>query len=384
LLAAILPTILLAGACEITVRGLGLDQPAVRSKALPEELFGAIRTDTELFWSLKPNLRLQTQNPQGEMIRVSTNSLGLRSPEPLTKKPGEIRILSLGESSTFGAYVGDRQTYSTQLEGILDKAAPEGTRYRVINGGVSAYSSFQSLTYLKLRGWQLEPDIVLFYHEFNDYLPSSLRSSSNDEWAMARTDRQLFESRGSRLQRVLLEFSGVARAVAYWLAARQVTAYQARHLEDESGDGAGTNPGTAIGLLRMGALPGLVDQTDELTGNTVRHDTLPRRVSEEERRQNLEELTAFCRERDIQLVVIHPAYRLTQQHECILTEFCAADGVPMYEAFRALRPPGLAASSLFLDVAHPSPRGHRRLAAGLAGFLAPLLEEARSRSAAGS
>ncbi len=369
--AAVFPTVLLFGACEIAVRSLGLDEPRVRSKALPEELFGAIQPDPDLFWSLKPDLRLQTHNLKGQPIRVSTNSLGLRSPEPLAKKPGEVRILSLGESSTFGAYVDDKQTYSRLLEQLLNAEAPEGRRYRVINGGVSAYSSFQSLMYLKLRGWKLEPDVVLFYHEFNDYLPSSLRSSSNDEWGMAQTDRELYASRSNQVQRWLLQVSGVARAVVYWLASRQVSTAETA----DPGGPAGTDPGAAIGLLKMGALPGLVDQDGQVVTDGIQHDALPRRVSEEERLQNFQELAEFCREKGIQLVVIHPSYRLTRQHTCVLTEFCESEGIPMFEAIRALARRGRGGPPMFLDLAHPSPLGHRRLAQGLTAFLRPLLED---------
>ena len=40
----------------------------------------------------------------------------------------------------------------------------------MINAGVSGYTSFQSRKYLELRGLELKPDLVLFYHEQNDFL----------------------------------------------------------------------------------------------------------------------------------------------------------------------------------------------------------------------
>ena len=92
---------------------------------------------------------------------------------------------------------------------------------------------------------------------------------------------------------------------------------------------------------------------------------MPRRVSEQERQQILEELLAICRDADIALVVIHPAYRGSQRHECVLTGFCRARGVPMFEAFDVLHPEGRPAGALYLDKAHPTPEGHRRLATGL-------------------
>src|SRR6185503_19379918 len=86
-----------------------------------------------------------------------------------------------------------------------------GRRVSVVNAGVFVYSSFQSLKFLELRAPPIEPDVVLFYHEVNDYLPSTLRDSSNDEFGARMTDRQLYESRAQLLHRVLMSHSALYR-----------------------------------------------------------------------------------------------------------------------------------------------------------------------------
>jgi hypothetical protein len=71
-------------------------------------------------------------------------------------------------------------------------------------------------------------------------------------------------------------------------------------------------------------------------------------------------------------VIIHPAYRDSVAHECELTEFCRTHGVPMLEAFDVLHPPGLAVGDVYIDQAHPTNLGHRRLADALAAFILAL------------
>jgi lysophospholipase L1-like esterase len=74
------------------------------------------------------------------------------------------------------------------------------------------------------------------------------------------------------------------------------------------------------------------------------------------------------------VVVIHPAYRWSSRHECLLTRFCAENGVPMFEAYDALHPAEPAPERMFRDFMHPSAAGHRALAEGLSPFILDLLK----------
>lgn len=115
-----------------------------------------------------------------------------------------------------------------QLGPLLEAANP-GRSFTTINAGVSAYSSFQSLIYLELHGLDLEPDLVIFYHELNDYLPSTLRDSSQNELGVMQTDRQLHESRTLGVARLLGQRSALFRALRSWSAARNLESFdQAR------------------------------------------------------------------------------------------------------------------------------------------------------------
>jgi lysophospholipase L1-like esterase len=362
--AGILPTLVLLGAAEIGLRVFGLDRPQLRSPLLTDGAEALHREDDELFFALKPDLDVEWQG-----VRVRTNHLGLRSPEVGPKATGEFRILSLGESTTFGAGVVGDATYSAVLEQQL-RNLPGGAAVRVINAGTSAWSSFQSLKYLELHGLDLQPDLVLFYHEANDFLPSSVRAATGsddyrDESRLALTDRQLYESTRLRIYRKLLSTSAIFRALDYYVARRKI----------DDADAA-SRAAAKLFAARLSQV-----QTPE----GLRQLALPPRVTPAEREQNLEELLRICRQHGIRLVLIHPSYAFSKPHRCELTEFARREGVPLFDAFPSLHPgDGGGSPTLFLDAFHPTAAGHAALGRDLARFLVDeKLVPARPEPAAG-
>ena len=352
---ALVPVCVLFGILEGVVRVAGWDHATLQSVPLPEERAGLIQPDQTLFWSLRPDTHAIWQDTQ-----ISVNHAGTRGAEIATKQPGELRILSLGESTTFGTAVSDDETYSARLEALLQAGNPN-RRVTVINAGVPAYSSFQSLTYLEQRGFALEPDLVLFYHELNDYLPTSLRDSSNNEIGLTQTDRQLYDSRSQRVHRALMQWSAVYRWLSYTVANARI-----RKFDRPDAD----NPILRIGLPGYALPSRLVPAAGPGAGTAAHNDkALGRRVSDEERQANLERLTALCRQHGVQLVLLHPSYRDSSKHECLLTRFATKRGVLMFDVFDSLHPPGVSAQSIFRDAWHPGPEGHAWLARDLATFL---------------
>jgi len=351
---ALVPLIVLIVIGEVVVRVAGWDRPAFQTVPLPEELAGIMRPDRELFWSLKPDTKATWRNTQ-----VTINHEGTRGPEIPAKRPGELRILSLGESTTFGVNVSDDQTYSADLEALLRADIP-GRPITVINAGVSAYSSFQSLLFLEERGLAMQPDVVLFYHEVNDYLPSSLRDASNNEVGAVMTDRELYESRGLRLHRALMDWSALYRWASYAAAQARI-----RKFDRPNAD----NPLVTIGLPGYQLPKLLTAREGQAVAAPANEKALGRRVTEEERQANLERLVAIAREHGIKLVLLHPSYRDSTPHECLLTRFAAEHQVLMFETFPSLHPPGIPPRSIFTDAWHPNPDAHAWLAKDLETFL---------------
>jgi len=350
-----LPALVLVAAIELSFRALELARPRLASIPLPEETFGIVEPDPDLFWRLKPDMVLDYG---GEKGGCRTNALGLRSGPLGPKQAGEFRILALGESTTFGVGVPDRLAYPQRLESLLHESGV-CPRCRVINAGVSAWSSFQSRRYLETRGLALQPDLVLVYHEINDYMPASFRNAGQSEAAMLRSDLQLHASLQQSLGRRLLASSALVRWVAYHRARREVAALrESPRFVDPA----------AIGLPEIGLRP-LVVRTADARRAPVNESALPTRVPPGERRRMLEEMLRLCRDRGIAFVVLHPSYRATVPHSCVLTEFCRERGVPMLEAQPLLHPEGVPVEEMFLDKMHPTARGHEALARALLELL---------------
>ena len=97
--------------------------------------------------------------------QVTVNSLGFRDPPRSAAKPaGTRRIICLGSSNTYGALVGDGQTYPAQLERLLN-AKPRG-RYEVWDAGTCAYVIPQTLEAARRAVKEYSPDVLLF--QFNN------------------------------------------------------------------------------------------------------------------------------------------------------------------------------------------------------------------------
>jgi len=115
--------------------------------------------DPELYWKLKPNQDCYTKVDRKP---VHINSLGTRGPEfQAAKATDTIRILSLGDSRTFGWGLSEAETYSTRLQRLLEQRLGGTRKVEVINAGVNAWSYPQMLVYFRKAGVRYQPDVVL-------------------------------------------------------------------------------------------------------------------------------------------------------------------------------------------------------------------------------
>ena len=120
------------------------------------------RPHPTLFWETSPNLLDVNMGP----AKVMTNSHGFRSPEISRKKPqGQYRVMVLGDSSAFGHFVKNDETFGAVLAKKLRKKN-KGKDIRLINAAVLGYTTYQARTFLKERGWQFSPDMLII--AFND------------------------------------------------------------------------------------------------------------------------------------------------------------------------------------------------------------------------
>ncbi len=141
------------------------------------DLNDIVHVDWSTFWRLEPNLSdhqvvemLADDTGRSSTYSYSTNELGFRSPPIKSPKP-PLRILAIGDSTTFGQHLEDAETWPARLQMLLDPVSKE---IEVINAGVIGASSFQGLSFLVTQGLALKPDIVIATFGFNDWAQAPL------------------------------------------------------------------------------------------------------------------------------------------------------------------------------------------------------------------
>ena len=124
----------------------------VHSASRPK-LLGDLRPNDNSIWRIEPELP----------YRVITNSQGLRRKKNVSfpKPSHQSRILFLGDSFTFGAYMNNQDCYPKLLEERFQNI-------EAVNTGVAGYTICDELSYFEERGKYLEPDIVVLQVADND------------------------------------------------------------------------------------------------------------------------------------------------------------------------------------------------------------------------
>jgi lysophospholipase L1-like esterase len=130
--------------------------------------------DPRLYWRLTPNQSCFTK-VNHQPVRI--NSLGTRGPdfEPW-KPPQTIRILSLGDSRTFGWGLAENETYSARLGHLLQEKLGAARKVEVINAGVNGWGYDQMFIYFRDVGLGFHPDLVIV-GEGNGWTQFSEKSS---------------------------------------------------------------------------------------------------------------------------------------------------------------------------------------------------------------
>lgn len=95
------------------------------------------------------------------------NSFGFRGEEVTREKPdGVYRIIAMGSSTTYGTSVRYDESYPYVLQQYLNTNGYGNVE--VLNMGVPAYTSYESLMNLQFRALDFEPDLIIVYQGSND------------------------------------------------------------------------------------------------------------------------------------------------------------------------------------------------------------------------
>jgi lysophospholipase L1-like esterase len=167
LLIALAAIIIALAACEIMLRVLKLPSSHVVPWPGRDSAWkNAIHQKSSipgLDYELRPGAKTAHNG-----VDISINSLGMRGQEiKLQKAPGQIRILAVGDSFTFGYGVSDRDTFPEELNQLLKKNFPSQD-IQVLNLGVSGYGSADEALVIKHKAAAYSPDLVIIGYVLND------------------------------------------------------------------------------------------------------------------------------------------------------------------------------------------------------------------------
>ena len=123
-------------------------------------------------YKLKPNIEVDALNPfnkielqKGATFRLTSNGDGFRTKGFEAKQPGVTRIVTIGDSSTFGWGVDPEYTYQHLLEQRFDR---HGDATEVLNLGISGYTSRHGLAISEHYVRDLDPDLLIISYGAND------------------------------------------------------------------------------------------------------------------------------------------------------------------------------------------------------------------------
>jgi hypothetical protein len=118
----------------------------------------------------QPNIRTHHSSPGEYQVAISTNSDGLRGTNEynLTTPAGTRRVAILGDSFAFGYGCNDDQVVSAVLNKSLNDRRVGGSKWEVLNFGVSGYGQSEELMLYRKKTRQYRPDFVALLYFEND------------------------------------------------------------------------------------------------------------------------------------------------------------------------------------------------------------------------
>jgi lysophospholipase L1-like esterase len=149
---------------------------------------GMYLADDEAGYVLAPNFEGTIERAEF-LTTITVNNAGLRGPRLEDRRDGAYRILVLGDSFAFGFGTEDDETFSVGLERCLNESG--GGSYEVLNAGIPGYGTVDQLNFLRSRGAELAPDLVILqFLSSNDLdenrYPAVEWADVEDGWLVSR------------------------------------------------------------------------------------------------------------------------------------------------------------------------------------------------------
>lgn len=113
---------------------------------------------------------------------VNSDHLYERYDYSVNKPPDTYRIITLGDSFTFGAFANTADNYPEQLEQFLNSLCSNEQKFEVINLGVGGYDVQYSIERYFLRGKKYDPDMIIFLLKEDDFIDIKELTEANQRY----------------------------------------------------------------------------------------------------------------------------------------------------------------------------------------------------------
>lgn len=268
---------------------------------------------------------------------ANINSMGFRAPELSIPKPDGIRrFITTGDSSVYGFGVNDADVFSSVA------ATKLGYKVEPINAAVPGYSSYQSLNLLKLRGFKMQPDLLVI---------ANIWSDNNFDAFVDKNVLALYSGYEASV-------SGSAKRVLARSAIYRVLDWRLRLKEHRN---------NIIQKRKVGWQVG----SNEHIGL--------RRVEINDYAENLESMVQMAMSNNAEVVFVMLANeedieqtsgdKAWTPYRNVMEETARRYGAPLINVPELFRRSGLSKSDLFLDEMHPTVQGHQIMGNALAELL---------------
>lgn len=133
-----------------------------------ENLIISSSSRLKYFYEPPPSV-IQTDNPgwlpNAVKYTINNDTLNERFNYSVKKPPAVFRIITLGDSYTFGHYINTKDNWTEQLEDMLNKNCVTSAihHYEIINLGESGYDVAYAAHRLSTRGMKYKPDLIIYF-----------------------------------------------------------------------------------------------------------------------------------------------------------------------------------------------------------------------------
>jgi lysophospholipase L1-like esterase len=150
--------------------------------------------------------------------RATIDARGFRSNgSTVADEEGDLTVLALGDSFTFGLGVADEETWPAQLESRLRRRVD--LRVTVVNAGTISYGTFQELDLLRSALLAVHPRVVVHALYWNDFMNAEAPAADAPK---AVTDNGYF------VWDPQIDDRGALRQLASWMTSRSAMLFSLR------------------------------------------------------------------------------------------------------------------------------------------------------------